>query len=82
MFSKRPTGDPAPYNCTVKEVVSHYPIEASYQSSIAPQHVCSDRTLIFIMFHNNVPNVPQEVPKRPFASNCFIYNVPNVPNVP
>jgi hypothetical protein len=34
------------------------------------------------MFHNNVPNVPEEVPKHPSASNCFIYNVPNVPNVP
>lgn len=66
----------------LSKVVSHYHIEASSRSSIAPQHVCSDKTLIFIMFHNNVPNVPEEVPKHPFASNCFIYNVPNVPNVP
>ena len=66
----------------LSKVVSHYPIEASYQSSIAPQHVCRGKALIFIMFHNNVPNVPEEVPKHPFASTCFIYNVPNVPNVP
>lgn len=42
----------------------------------------TQKTLFFIMFHCNVPNVPLNVPKGPSVSICFYYNVPNVPNVP
>jgi len=41
-------------------VVLNYKTYTSSLSSFAEQHV--RRCLVFIMFHYNVPNVPQEVP--------------------